>query len=70
MPSRNSRGNSKSDDNYQSCLDQLKEVLNTYGNSHAVFIVGNFNTSLMERKRNEQDQQFKAFVKSNSLGHS
>ena len=70
MPSRNSRGNTKSDDNYQSCLDQMEEVLNMYGNSRAVFIVGNFSASLMERRGNEQDHQFKAFVKSNSLGHS
>ena len=30
MPSRNSKGNSKSDDNYQSCLDQIGEVLAIY----------------------------------------
>ncbi|MEW8545673.1 MAG: endonuclease/exonuclease/phosphatase family protein [Candidatus Thiodiazotropha sp.] len=69
MPSRNSKGNGKGDDNYQSCLDQLEEVLNIYNDSHAVVILGDFNASLMGRKGNEQDQQLKAFVANNSLGH-
>ena len=69
MPSRNSKGSSRGDDNYQSCLDQIEEVLNTYNSTHAIICVGDFNASLKERPGNLQDRQFIEFVHRNSLGH-
>ena len=56
MPSRNSKGNNKNDDNFQSCLDQTEEVLNTYSSTHALLIVGDVNASLKQCKGNMQDQ--------------
>ena len=50
MPSRNSKGNNRNDDNFQSCLDQIEEVLNTYSSTHASLIVGDFNASSKECK--------------------
>ena len=67
MPSRNSKGNSKADDSYQSCLDQIDEILKTYNRTHAVLIIGDLNASLVQRKGNIQDLQLRAFVDSNSL---
>ena len=67
MPSRNSKGNSKSDDNYQSCLNQIGEVLAIYQNTHVILVTGDFNASLCERKGNLQDQMLKTFVINNSL---
>ena len=54
---------------YQSCLDQIEEVLNTYNSTHAIICVGDFNASLKERPSNLQDRQFIEFVHRNSLGH-
>ena len=67
MYSRNSKGNSKADDSYQSCLDQIDEILKTYKRTHAVLIIGDLNASLVQRKGNIQDLQLRAFVYSNSL---
>ena len=67
MPSRNSKGNSRSDDNFQNCLDQIEEVVNT--STHALLIVGDFNASLKERPGNPQDRQLVDFVRRNSLNH-
>ena len=64
MPCRNSKG---SIDDYQHFLDQLEEIINTYGRTHAVFILGDMNASLCQRKGNSQDRQFIDFVKSNLL---
>ncbi|MEW8547538.1 MAG: reverse transcriptase family protein [Candidatus Thiodiazotropha sp.] len=67
MPCRNSKGNTRRDDNFQSCLDQIEEVLHIYQKSHIVLVVGDFNASLTENRSNIQDKQFKAMVTSNSL---
>ena len=67
MPSRNSRGNSRSDDSYQNSLDQLKEILKIYSDSHAVYLLGDFNASMTQRKGNSQDRMLEAFVSKNSL---
>ena len=63
MPSRNS----KADDSYQDSLAQLEEILNTYSSTHAIFILGDFNGSLVQRKGNSQDLQLRMFVDSNAL---
>ena len=63
MPSRNS----KADDSYQDSLAQLDEILNTYSSTHAIFILGDFNGSLVQRKGNSQDLQLGMFVDSNAL---
>ena len=70
MPSRNSKGNSKADDTYQTSLDQLEEILNIYSTTHAVFLMGDFNASLQQRKGNEQDIKLASFVDRNSLSHA
>ena len=67
MPCRNSKGNSRSDDSYQNCLDQIEEVLHTYQKSHIVIIMGDFNASLAASRDSIQDRQLKAMVASNSL---
>ena len=67
MPSRNSKGNSRADDSYQSCLDQIEEILNTYSRTHAVLVIGDFNASMVQRKGNSQDIQLRSFIDSNSL---
>ena len=67
MPSRNSNGNSKADDSYKSCLDQIDEILKTYNRTHAVLIIGDLNASLVQQNSNIQDLQLRAFVDSNSL---
>ena len=69
MPRRNSKGIAKSDDNFQSCLEQIEEVLSIYQNTHIVLLVGDFNTSLVEQKGNAQDVLLQAAVTSNSLEH-
>ena len=68
MPSRNSKGNSRSDDNFQSCLDQIEEVVNSYNSTHAILIVGDFNASLKHHTGNAQDRLLIDFVSKNSLG--
>ena len=67
MPSRNSKGNSRSDDSFQNSLDQLEEILNIYSDSHAVYLLCDFNVSMMQRKGNGQDRVLEAFVSRNSL---
>ena len=69
MPSRNSKGNSKADDSYQSCLDQIDEILKYYYRTHAVLIIGDLNASLVQQKGKIQDLQLTAFVDSNSLNN-
>ena len=70
MPSRNSKGNSRSDDNFQSCLDQIEEVVNSYNSTHAILIVGDFNASLKQRTGNAQDRLLIDFVRKIILGAS
>lgn len=65
MPSRNSKNSSS--DNYQLFLDQLEELVTTYSSTHAVFILGDLNASLIHRKGNLQDSLLVKFVESNSL---
>ena len=66
MPSRNSKGE-KEGDSYRNCLDQLSEVINTYGKIHAVLVVGDLNASLVTRPGNQQDALLKQFVETNGL---
>ena len=67
MPSRNSKSNCNDKENYMHCLDQLEEILNIYTRSHAVFILGDMNASLVPRRGNQQDVLLRDFVDSNSL---
>ena len=67
MPSRNSKKDARDKDSYMHCLDQLEEILNIYSLTHAVFIVGDMNASLMSRKGNLQDSLLKEFVDRNAL---
>ena len=67
MPSRNSKSNCNDKENYMHFLDQLKEIQNIYTRSHAVFIVGDMNASLVPRRGNQQDVLLRDFVNSNSL---
>ena len=67
MPSRNSKGNSRSDDSFQNSLDQLEEILNIYSDSHAVYLLGDFNASMVQRKGNGQDRMLEEFVSRYSL---
>ena len=54
-------------ENYMHCLGQLEEILNIYTRSHAVFIVGDMNASLVPRRGNQQDILLRDFVDSNPL---
>ena len=63
------KGNTKKDENFQSYLDQIEEVLNIYSDTHIVLIVGDFNASLSENRGSAQDVQFRSVVDSNSLGY-
>ena len=65
MPSKNSKN--WPSDNYQLFLDQLEEILITYNSTHAVFILGDINASLVHRKGNIQDSLLVNFVETNSL---
>ena len=67
MTSRNSKSNCNDKENYMHCLDQLEEILNIYTRSHAVFILGDMNASLVPRRGNQQDVLLRDFVDSNSL---
>ena len=69
MPCRNSKGNAKNDDNFQSCLEQIEEVLSIYQKTHIVLLVGDFNASLNRQRGNAQDVLLQAAVASNSLEH-
>ena len=67
MPSRNSKNNSSDTESYMHCLDQLEEILNIYSRTHAVFILGDMNASLISRKGNLQDILLQDFVGRNDL---
>ncbi|MEW8546334.1 MAG: reverse transcriptase family protein, partial [Candidatus Thiodiazotropha sp.] len=67
MPSRNSKTNSSDKENYEQCLDQLVEILNTFCSTHVILILGDMNASLCKRKGNNQDILLENFVKSNGL---
>ena len=67
MLSRNSKSNCNDKENYMHCLDRLEEILNIYARSHAVFIVGDMNASLVLRRGNQQEVLLRNFVDSNSL---
>ena len=67
MPCRNSKGNAKNDDNFQSCLEQIEEVLSIYQNSHIVLVAGDLNASLSEHRGNAQDVLLRTAVNINSL---
>ena len=69
MPCRNSKGNAKNDDNFQSCLEQIEEVLSIYQKTHIVLLVGDFNASLSRQRGNAQDVLLQAAVASHSLEH-
>ena len=59
----------KNDDNFQSCLEQIEEVLSIYQKTHIVLLVGDFNASLSRQRGNAQDVLLQAAVASNSLEH-
>ena len=67
MPCQNSKGNTRSDDSYQSYLDQIEEVLHIYQNTHIMIVMGDFNASLAVNRTNIQDRQLKSMVTNNSL---
>ena len=67
MLSRKSKSNCNDKENYMHCLDQREEILNIYTRSHAVFIAGDMNASLVPRRGNQQDMLLRDFVDSNSL---
>ena len=67
MPCGNSKGNTRSDDSYQSCLDQIEEVLHIYQKTHIIIVMGDFNASLAVNRTNIQDRQLKSMVTNNSL---
>ena len=67
MPSRNSKTNYSDKENYQQCLDQLEEIMDTFGGTHAMLILGDMNASLCKRQGNNQDVLLENFVKSNNL---
>ena len=67
MPSRNSKNNSSDKESYMHCLDQLEEILNIYSRTHAVFILGDMNASLVSRKGNLQDTLLQDFFGRNDL---
>ena len=45
----------KNDDNFQSCIEQIEEVLSIYQKSHIVLVAGDLNASLSEHRGNAQD---------------
>ena len=57
----------KEGESYRNCLDQLSEVLSTYGKTHAVLILGDLNASLLTRTGNRHDSLLKQFVETNGL---
>ena len=64
MLSRKPKIISNGKENYMHCLDQLEEILNIYTRSHAVFIAGDMNASLVPRRGNQQDMLLRDFVDS------
>ena len=67
MPSRNLKKDCSDRESYTHCLDQLGEILNIYNRTHAVFIVGDMNASLITRGGNLQDALLNDFVHRNAL---
>ena len=67
MPCRNSKVNAKNDDNFQSCLEQIEEVLSIYQKTHIVLLVGNFNASL-NRHLNKTDNAEIDYILFNKIG--
>ena len=63
MPVRGTSG--KTD--FIEILDEIYERLINFGNSHAVFIVGDMNSSLTLRNGNERDKILSKFVSQNGL---
>ena len=65
MPVRGASG--KTD--FIEILDEIYEIRMNFGNSHAVFIVGDMNSSLTLRSCNERDKILSKSVSENGLHH-
>ena len=61
-----SRGNNTKD-SYQSTLDEISEILQKYGNTHALILCGDMNASLNRHHENNHDKMFKTFIKDHNL---
>ena len=63
MPCRNSR----TSDDFDAILLEVQEILDKYAGSHVVILLGDMNSSLVNRVNNDQDKELSKFCYSNKL---
>ena len=60
----------KQPQDFQEILDEILEIKQTFRSSPVFFIVGDMNSSMIERFGNERDKLLERFISDNSLIHS
>ena len=55
---------------FQEILDKIQEIILTFRSSHVLFLVGDMNSSMMERLGNGRDKLLECFLSENPLLHS